>query len=144
MINVDNISRDLLSISDPEAAVNLDEFPILLETEDDNIETENPLDADRTSSNEMCLIPKIFSEQENLLNIAPVQNKSPTSFFSDDFCEEQGFPYLFPRGKFGYKVLPEVKLTPVKYFNQRLLNYNERFASCGDYIFFCSLRYATN
>ena len=136
LINVDNISRDLLSISDPEAAVNLDEFPILLETEDDNIETENPLDADRTSSNEMCLIPNIFSEQENLLNIAPGQNKSPTSFFNDDFCEEQAFPYLLPRGKYGYKVLREVKLTPVKYFNQRLLNYNQRFSSCGDYIFF--------
>ena len=45
-------------------------------------------------------------------------------------------PHLFPTGKFGYKVDREVKLSPSKYFNQRLLNYTQKFACDSDYIFF--------
>jgi len=43
---------------------------------------------------------------------------------------------LFPTGKFGYHVERDVKLSPTKYFNQRLLNYSQKFASDADYIFF--------
>ena len=46
------------------------------------------------------------------------------------------FPNLLPTGCFGYKVVRDVKLTPLKYFNQRLLNYKQHFASNSDYIFF--------
>ena len=51
------------------------------------------------------------------------------------FCEELAFPYLFPNGKFKYKVEREIKLSPVKYFNQRLLNITQMFASDPDYVF---------
>lgn len=57
------------------------------------------------------------------------------SILSDEFCEGLAHPYLFPSGKFGYKVDRQVKLSPSKYFNQRLLNYQQRFASEPDYIF---------
>ena len=43
---------------------------------------------------------------------------------------------LFPRGKFGYQVEREVKLSPSKYFNARLLNYTGRYASDPEYLFF--------
>ena len=33
--------------------------------------------------------------------IAPVQGKKAVSILSDDFCEEQAFPYLIPKGTFG-------------------------------------------
>ena len=33
--------------------------------------------------------------------IAPVQGKKAVSILSDDFCEEQAFPYLIPKRKFG-------------------------------------------
>ena len=48
------------------------------------------------------------------------------------------FPHLFPTGKFGYKCEREVAISPVKYFNQRLLNYTQKFASDTDYIFFAN------
>ena len=84
----------------------------------------------------MCIIPNIYNDAQGILHIAPGENKTPESFFDDDFCEEQAFPYLLPKGKFGYKVTRTVQLSPIKYFNQRLLNYSQRFASNGDYIFF--------
>ena len=78
----------------------------------------------------------VYNNDTNTLEIAPGENKSPLSFFNDDFCEEQAFPFLFPNGKFGYKVQRSIPLSPVKYFNQRLLNFSQRFSSCTDYIFF--------
>ena len=54
----------------------------------------------------------------------------------DKYCEELAFPHIFSNGQFGYRVEREVKLSPVKYFNQRLLNYTQLFASDSDYIFF--------
>ena len=53
----------------------------------------------------------------------------------DNFCEELAFPCFFPNGKFRYKVEREIKLSPVKYFNQRLLNITQMFASDPDYVF---------
>ena len=44
-------------------------------------------------------------------------------------------PHLFPTGRFSYKVKRNVPLTPSKYFNLRLLNYSQKFASDSDYIF---------
>ena len=58
-----------------------------------------------------------------------------------EFCEEMTHPYLLPTGQFGYKVDRQVKLSPNKYFNQRLLNYKQRFASESDYIFFAHAVY---
>ena len=37
--------------------------------------------------------------------IASWQEKKTVSILYDEFCEEQSFPYLLPKGKFGYKVL---------------------------------------
>ena len=54
----------------------------------------------------------------------------------DEKCEELAHPFLFPTGKFGYRVKRDIKLSPVKYFNQRLLNYKQKFASDSDYIFY--------
>ena len=67
--------------------------------------------------------------------MAPDEGKKPRSMLTDKYCEELAHPYLFPAGKFGYKV-QEIRLTPVKYFNRRLLNYTQNFSSDSDYIFF--------
>lgn len=49
-------------------------------------------------------------------------------------------PYLFLEENFEYKIDRQVKLSPVKCFNQWLLNYNQLFdnynQSGPDYIFF--------
>ena len=138
LINMDNINSELLSLTDANAAVEKNEFSVTLENDEDAgiLEVENPSDIEHTNSSEFCIIPNIYNESQNILSIAPGENKVPESFFKEDFCEEQAFPFLLPKGKFGYKVTRSVLLSPVKYFNQRLLNYTQRFASNGDYIFF--------
>ena len=43
---------------------------------------------------------------------------------------------LFPQGKFGNNIERDVKLSQIKYFNQRLLNCTQMFASDPDQIFY--------
>ena len=76
------------------------------------------------------------SSGNEVYNIAPGENKHPVSFMSDKQCEELAFPVLFPKGRCGYKVEREVKLSPVKYFNARLLHCSGRFATNPEYLFF--------
>ena len=45
------------------------------------------------------------------------------------------FPYLFPTAKLGYDIQLDIKLSPVKCFNQCLLNYTQLFVSEANYIF---------
>ena len=77
-----------------------------------------------------------ISELVESFVIAPGEGKKPVSILNDVYCEEMAHPRLFPTGRFGYKVKRKVPLTPSKYFNQRLLNYSQKFASDSDYIFF--------
>ena len=134
LIKIDNISKELLTISDAEALVEQDSFPLIIEER--NLEQEDPLDSERANSDEMCIIPNIYNQEEGILDIAPGEGKKPQHFFTDHFYEEQAFPFLFPTGKFGYKVVRPIHLSPTKYFNQRLLNYTQRFSSNADYMFF--------
>ena len=48
-------------------------------------------------------------------------------------------PHLFPKGRFGYKYEREKEVSPSKYFNQRLLNYTQKFASDSDYISYANV-----
>ena len=97
-------------------------------------EDENPFDLHRFISQETVFVPNMTTVEEN--SIAPGERKKPTSILNDKYCEELAFPCLFPERKFGYKVKPKIKLSPVKYFNQSLLNHMQIFASDPDYIFF--------
>ena len=91
----------------------------------------------KTTTNETPLISEIpnISNEENVI-IAPGQGKTPVSILRDAFCEEQAFSYLLPEGKFGYRLPRDVPISPARYFNQRLLNFNQHVASDADYIFF--------
>ena len=91
---------------------------------------DDPLNLHRVAASETTLISEIPSILgEDNITIAPGHGKTPLSILHDDYCEELAFPYLFPTGKFGYKVKWEVPLSPVKYFNQWLLNFEQTFAS---------------
>ena len=146
-INIENIPRNLLSINiDDDNDIILDTLissidnpiPIQVEAEQGLELSENQLDEYRTASNETLLISNIPQPMSNdeCINITPGEGKHPKSVLSDEFCEELAHPYLFPTGKFGYKVKRNITLSPVKYFNQRLLNYTQKFASNSDYIVF--------
>ena len=110
------------------------------ETEYDSVE--DSLSIHRTASNETNLVsavPYIIND-ENVI-IAAVQEKKTVSILSDEFCEEQAFLYLLPKGKCGYKAPLGIRISPTRYFKRRLLNFNQHFASHADYIFFASSVY---
>ena len=112
-------------------------------------EIEDPLNEHRLPISETCLqslipdYPLIEERNENLLsagneiyNIAPGENKHPVSLMTDKQCEELAFSTLFPMGRFGFTAQRDKKLTPVKYFNARLLHYSGRFATNPEYLLF--------
>ena len=126
-INVGNIPENLLTLSEPI------DIPIEIESDDLNEESD-PLDHFRLGATETMLVNNVPPVED--IVIAPGEGMQPMSILMDEKCEELAHPYLFPTGKFGYKVQREIKLSPVKYFNQRLLNYTQKFASDSDYIFY--------
>ena len=69
-------------------------------------------------------------------NIAPGEGKKPNSLLTDENCEALAFQYLFPTGEYGYIVKRDIKVSPAKYFKQRLLNFTQMFASEADYSFY--------
>ena len=71
-----------------------------------------------------------------IFSIAPGKGKHLVHFMTDKHCEEMAFPTLFPTGTFGFQVTRDVKLSPTKYFNARLLNFTGRFATNSEYLFF--------
>ena len=95
-------------------------------------EDENPLDLLRFNSQETMFVPNITKAKE--ISIAPGERKEPPSILYDKYCKELAFPCLIPK-KNGYKVEREIKLSPVKHFNQRILNHTQIFTSGLDYIF---------
>ena len=70
----------------------------------------------------------IIGEQEESIVIAPCEGKKLLSILNDIYWKEMAPPHLFSTGRFGCKVKRIVPLTPSKYFNQRLLNYSQKFA----------------
>ena len=95
---------------------------------------ENPLDVYKCASNETVLITR--SHENEFISIALGEDSGPLPFSHDLFCEELSHPHLFPLGKFGFQIKGHTSLSPTKYFNQRLLNYTQKFSSDSDYIFF--------
>ena len=95
-----------------------------------------------TASNETTLVSEIpiIINEENVI-IAPGQRKTPVLILKDEFYEEPAFPDLLPKGKFGYNVPWDIPISPARYFNQRLLNFNQYFASDADSIFFARSGY---
>ncbi|XP_066934413.1 uncharacterized protein [Clytia hemisphaerica] len=105
---------------------------------ENEFDSDDPLIAYRTPTCETVIVsevPNIILDDENAI-LAPGEGQIPNSLTQDEFCEELAHPHLFPTGKFGYNVERDIKLSPTKYFNQRLLNYTQKFASDSDYIFF--------
>ena len=52
------------------------------------------------------------------------------------FCGKipQAFPHSLPTGKFDDNALRDTPTSPTQYFNQRLLNFTQSFASDADYV----------
>ena len=89
------------------------------------------------SSNKKTIIAKNLSvnEIEEVITVAPVEEKTPLSIVGDRIFEDIVHPCLLRTGIFGCQAAREVKLSPGKCINQRL-NYSQIFVSDSDYILF--------
>ena len=134
------INRDHITFINDNQPLKISDFRIKDDSaEKDNFEEEsNPLDDYRIPSSETVYVAGVQYDlrDDAGLVIAAGENKMPLPIISDEICELLAHPYLFPTGKFGYTYQRVVSLSSSKYFNQRLLNYSQKFASDSDYIFF--------
>ena len=128
LISDTSINADLLSVEKKPLE---SEIYFKIESDDELETTSNPLNTHMHAADESLVI-----ENENLLELAPGQDKGTRHILFDKKCEELAFPKIFFRGNFGYTFPREHHLTPTRYFNQRLLNFSQTFASYSDYIFF--------
>ena len=111
---------------------------VTLETAEEQDVLDDPLPKFKAVSDETTVISEIQSatDIEKAFIVTPGEGKQPRTLLSDEFCEELAHPHLFPTGTFGYKAERDIQISPSKYFNQRLLNYSQKFASDSDYIVF--------
>ena len=71
---------------------------------------------------------------DNIFSVAPGEGKKPIAILTDEHFEEMCHPTKYPFGRFGLISNREVKLTVRKYFNQRLLDADGRFARDIEYL----------
>ena len=81
----------------------------------------------------MCVEnPESFRE---IICVAPAEGERPLNFMTDSNFEAMSNPDKFPFGSGTFSSERPKKLTYRKYFNQRLLDVDGRFARDLDYIF---------
>ena len=98
---------------------------------------EDPLNMNRITLNEatfFSMISNVINEEDVV--IAPRQKKKLVSILGDEFREVQAFRYLLGKSKFDYNAPQDFPISPIWYFGQRLLNFNQYFAADADYVYF--------
>ena len=67
--------------------------------------------------------------------IAPGEARKPQEWLREPTFDIDAFPHLHPEGKFGLHYKRPRPISPPKYFAQRVMHYNDKFARDADYIF---------
>ena len=119
-----------------------DEIEQAMEQEEEDIEND-PVRRQHFNYNEYSTLvnghPEIFLDNEGNqaanLDFAPGEGKKPTDFVAQKDWDVKSWPMLLPDGKFGLSHERKVKLTKQNYFQQRLLNQDDRFARHPDFTF---------
>ena len=84
------------------------------------------------------IIEKQKKEGMDSIKIAPGEGKMATNFMREEHIDVKAFPIHHPNGEFGLHHKRKFKLSPVYYFNQRLLNADDRFSKDTCYLFMAS------
>ena len=71
---------------------------------------------------------------DGVFSVAPGEGQKPLAILTDEHFEEMCNPSKYPGGSFGLMANREKKLTVRKYFNQRLLDVDGRFAKDVEYL----------
>ena len=123
-------NEDSLSKSQDEGDIKKDS--LYKDCSDDEVESKL-----RGMTYNTCLQPSsALNTGREVFSVAPGEGQHPISFFNDPDCETLAFPVLFPTGKFGLSANRSVHLSMRRYFNQRLLHADNRFAQNTEYLFF--------
>ena len=96
------------------------------------------LEAKVVSNTTSQTISKATGEGRNSFEIAPGENKIPTNRLRQIDGDVKAFPKHYPSGKYGINYPRKYKLTNQMFFNQRLLNADERFSKDNLYVFMAS------
>ena len=81
---------------------------------------------------------KESSIREKSIKIAPGEGKIPSNLMREEYFDVKAFPKFHPSGKFGLHHNRKHKLSAQMYFNQRLLNLDDRFSKDPCYVFMAS------
>ena len=104
---------------------------------------EQPVDVNQEVITDTCLQPVDIAQEvldhyfDDVYNIAPGEGQNPVRILQEEGNEAKTFPHLFPTGKFSWNERRDVKISLSRYFNNRLMNADNRFARDTNYIFFC-------
>ena len=89
------------------------DIPIEIAPENNNLntenipeDTENPLGNDRLGTTETMLLSNTPQPEDAVIALG--EGNKPMSILMDEKCEELAHPFLFPTGKFGYRVERDV------------------------------------
>lgn len=103
---------------------------------------ENADEGQQCIATDTCLQPVDIAQEvldhyfDDIYNIAPGEGNNPVKMLQEPGNEAKTFPYLFPTGKFSWNNERDTRITLSRYFNNRLMNTDDRFAKDSNYIFF--------
>ncbi|XP_061169173.1 uncharacterized protein LOC133178496 [Saccostrea echinata] len=118
------------------------------DNQEENIEDNTETITDREENEEQmiafdtCLQPVDVAQEvldhyfDDVYNIAPGEGRNPVRMLQEPGNEAKSFPCHFPTGRFSWNEERSEKLTLSRYFNNRLMNADNRFARDTSYIFF--------
>ena len=109
------------------------------EKHDHDVEYDQECEAFETSCKLRGLPYDTCLQAENIdvnqiISVAPGEGMKPLNILTDQSFEEMAFPHKYPLGKGGFSEERKEKLTIRKFFNQRLLDVDGRFARDVDYL----------
>ena len=109
------------------------------EKHDHDVEYDQECEAFETSCKLRGLPYDTCLQAENIdvnqiISVAPGEGMKPLNILTDQSYEEMAFPHKYPLGKGGFSEERKEKLTIRKFFNQRLLDVDGRFARDVDYL----------
>ena len=73
-------------------------------------------------------------DANKIISVAPGEGAKPLNILTDQLFEEMSFPHKYPNGTGGFSQERKEKITVRKFFNQRLLDVDGRFAKDVEYL----------
>ena len=113
--DMSNIDESFKTLQQDDKSTNTNRSVNVLPIQDNEVEeNDDLLNTHRQATNETCLqsvlpdYPVTLQQSHSdslgkeIYDIAPGENRHPTSIMTDKKCEQLAFPVLFPKGRFGY------------------------------------------